>query len=790
MKVSYQWLQEYFDDPLPKPEDLADMLTMHAFEVEDVEAVGDDWVLDVDVLPNRAHDCLGHRGIAREIGVLAGLALKKPERALLETHHPNGISVDIEDAHACRRYIGKVVGNLVVGPSPDWLKKRLETLGQRSINNVVDVTNYIMLDTGQPMHAFDLDKLDSEHIFVRNAKAGERITTLDGKEVELDESMLVIADAKDPLAIAGVKGGKKAEVDESTKRIVLEAANFDPVRVRKTARTTNILTDSSKRFENELTPDIAEEAIEEAAFLIHDMNPDAHIELGESVDAYPKQKAAYKVGVTTEQINKRLGTDLKDGDVEEILQKLGFSYEIVADPVKKVLEVAQTVVGTPYKRPSAMQYDAPHAFSCTSLISYLFVQAGVYMPSLSVDKYAYGMPVDQKDIQPGDVVFVNTGEGTDGKAPVIHYETIEWLPGTPVPEGVDHAGIYLGEGNILHTSWDPGSAVVEKLIDAKQFKNIVGVRRFVDSREKRYVVTVPVERLDLRIKEDVIEEIARVYGYRNIDARVPQKDTTQPIESTRFYYAQRVRNIMTANDFSEVYTYTFRDSGPRKVANPITEDKKALRKNITDGLAESLDMNLKYTDLLGGDYVRIFEIEKVFTKEGEHTTLAFGVKNKKGIKPAEKEVLETVLKALENEFGIRPKGELSERPLGVVFECDFDAYIEKLPTPESYGDVLKTASMKLPYKPVSQYPFVTRDVALWTPKTVAKEEVSDVLQEHAGELLVRTPRLFDVFEKDDKISYAFRLVFQSYEKTLTDEEVNKVMDGVNESLAERAWEVR
>jgi len=174
------------------------------------------------------------------------------EIKVLENQKSN-LKIDNQD-DKCFRYMGRIIRNIKVKPSPQWLKNSLESMGQKSINNIVDATNYVMFDIGNPIHIFDLDKLESSQIIIRRAKKEEKFTTLDKKEIVLDESILVIADSKDVLSIAGIKGGTKAEVDENTKNIVIEVANFDAVTIRKASKKLGIFTDSVKRFENGIAP--------------------------------------------------------------------------------------------------------------------------------------------------------------------------------------------------------------------------------------------------------------------------------------------------------------------------------------------------------------------------------------------------------------------------------------------------------------------------------------------------------------------------------------------------------
>ncbi len=306
MLVSYKWLQEYFDAPLPPAEDLASMISLKAFEIEEVTAHGDDWIIDVDVLPNRAHDCLSHDGIAREIATITGLKLKKREVPMTAGTFAPTFSLSVE-TDLCRRYIGREITNVRVAESAPELRTKIEALGQRSINNIVDITNIVMYAMGQPMHAFDADKITG-NIVVRRATDGQEITTLDNKQVKLNMDAVVIYDNDTPLAIAGIKGGKIPEVDNNTTRIILESANFHPTYVRKVSRKIGVMTDSSKRFENEVTPAIADAAMDMATELILKYAATATTAVSLKAEHYSKTWRPYRTGVSVSEVNALLGT--------------------------------------------------------------------------------------------------------------------------------------------------------------------------------------------------------------------------------------------------------------------------------------------------------------------------------------------------------------------------------------------------------------------------------------------------------------------------------------------------
>lgn len=332
MKVSRKWLQKYFEKPLPPAKVLAEALTFHAFEIESAE--GD--LLDVKVLPNRAADCLSHRGIAKELSAILGIPLKNdPLREPPPTFpKTNALTIKIEDPEKCSRYMGALVRGVKVGPSPVWLKEALEAVGQRSINNIVDATNHVMLNIGQPLHAFDAAKLVQKKgayaIAIRNAKKGEQMTTLSGEECNLSSDMLLIIDANagSVIGIAGVKGGERAEVTTATTDLIIESANFDGTSVRKTSQKLKLPTDASQRFQNRPSPELAAYGMRDVLALITEV---AGGEIKGVVDVYPAKPEIKPVSVTLSRINGLLGTNLSREEVEEVFQRLGFNTRTEGD---------------------------------------------------------------------------------------------------------------------------------------------------------------------------------------------------------------------------------------------------------------------------------------------------------------------------------------------------------------------------------------------------------------------------------------------------------------------------
>lgn len=325
MKFSYNWLKEYVPH-LPKPAKLAELLNMHAFEVESIERHGKDFVLDINILPNRIGDASGHAGLARDIAAILGIAIKTEKYALTEAKRPAKDTLRVEvKTPLCLRYAARVMFGITVGPSPRWLKERLEVCGIRSINNIVDATNYVMLETGQPLHAFDYMRVDGERIIVRTARENEAIDALDDNTYKLMSEMMVIADAKGPLAIAGIKGGTDAGISNDTKCIVLESATFDASTIRKTSQELRLRTDASVRFSVGLDPNLAGEALTRVAMIIQDI-AGGEILKG-AIDIYPKRRVPRVIKVRHAYIESLLGETISSGDVMQFLKRLGFGMQ-------------------------------------------------------------------------------------------------------------------------------------------------------------------------------------------------------------------------------------------------------------------------------------------------------------------------------------------------------------------------------------------------------------------------------------------------------------------------------
>ncbi len=639
MKASYAWLQTYIKEPLPKPDDLAALLTEHVFEVEEVEQVGDDTVFDFKVLPDRAHYLLSHRGLAREIAVIANLTFQEPERTWTGEAQGNEHAISIEQKEFCRRIISRGFEGVNAGVSPQWLKTRLETVGQRSINLMVDISNFVMFDIGQPSHILDADKVVGE-IVIRNAHEGEKIEILGGKMVTLKTSDVVFADDNGPLEVAGVKGGARAAVIDGTKNIIVHAGNYAPTSIRRTATRLDLRSDASKRFENEITPELAADGMALLTTLI--MQECGQATAGKVVDTYPLPPEKFEIVTTASAMSAMLGTTVTPEEIAHIFMKMECVVECEGDSVR---------------------------------------------------------------------------------------------------------------------------------------------------------IVPPTERFDLRIPEDIADEIGRLKGYNALPGVLPPALEVPQSQDPLFYYGEKVKNVLVARGYSEVLLYAFGSTGAHEIAYPLAEDKAWLREDLSTRMAEKLVFNKRNADLLGVDAIKLGEVGQVFTEAGERSAFALGVaftRKKKGESPVD--MIKEDLHALSEALGIEVPDTTNTGDYGAICEVDFTALLEKLPAPGALTDLAFT---QLPegsvYKKITPYPFITRDIAVFVSEGITSDEVHALITDKAGELRV-TSRLFDEFVKETpegiRHSYAFRIVFQSPERTLEDKEVNEIMTEIEAAIAGKGWEVR
>lgn len=615
MKISYNWLKWYIPD-VPEADKLKDILTYHLTEVESVEKVGDDTIFNINILPNRAHDLLSHQGVAREIAGQLGIAYQDPtskykvpplRQGLAGQEELQHTNLKIELRHsACRRYSARIIRGIKVGPSPDWVVAHLASIGERSINNIVDATNIVMHDCGQPTHAYDMRKVVSSKekvvsIRITNAKEGDELALVGRDKIvaKLKDTDIIIANSSgETLALAGVKGGINSGIAEDTTDILIEVANFDPVSVRKTARRIGVLSDAAKRFENDLSPEQCSFGMLELTALFMEMFPDAVYE--EVVDIYPNKQTERVISFSTEFVNKKLGSQMNDIYIEEILKNYNFQYT---------------------------------------------------------------------------------------------------------------------------------------------------------RKDSNFEVFIPKLRLDLEQPEDMVEEIGRVYGYDKVIPTIPHlkfKPNINKVQDT----INSIRTDLVNKGYREVMTYSFTKKGDVQVARG-TKGKDFLRTNLSDGLKESYEMNRLNVPILGINDVKIFEIGTVFINNNEELHVAYA--DKSGIKEMK----------------------LEEYPTS-----------ENISDHKRFPDSAKNSGEAL-FKMWSPYPFITRDISVWLPVENSQIELENIYKNCGGELLLHNPRLVDKFEKNGKVSYAYRLVFQAKDRTLKDEEVNDVINSINKEISKNIyWIIR
>ncbi|MGH9256207.1 MAG: phenylalanine--tRNA ligase subunit beta [Vicinamibacterales bacterium] len=697
MRILLSWLRE-----LVQVQDSADALartmSVRGFAVEAVERLGDDAVLDVEITANRP-DCMSMIGMAREVGVACGLPLLTPGRSPAApagrtpevrgagsaepqiegggpadaADVPTAVDIAIENADLCPRYVG-AVADVTLGSSPDWMQARLHAAGIRPISNIVDVTNYVLLEMGHPMHAFDLARLAGAQIRVRTARPGEMVQTLDGQQRTLSPDMLVIADAERAVAVAGVMGGAHSEVTDSTKTIVLESAYFNPASVRRTSKTLGLRTEASVRFERGADPALPVVAMTRALALIEAMG--AGRRRGPIVDRYPTRIEPTTLHLRRSRISGVLGGSVPDNDVRRILDGLGFTLREVAD------------------------------------------------------------------------------------------------------------------------GWD---------------------------------VTVPTHRVDAAREVDLIEEVARHYGFDRLPVTFPALTSAPPPLDPRIARVRQLRAVLTAAGFSEAVTFGFmgepaaapfaseRDLVP--IANPLSANFAVLRPSVLPGLLDAVAHNRRREQR----DVRLFEVGARFTRSrGERRTVACAWT---GIAAPEhwsgsgrgvdffdmKAVVERVCDAAGVQAHTVPSHDawLVPGQRAGVTAGEGDIHIGamgRLPATlaESHGlpggDPVYVAEIDLEaleqvaagrtvrVMPLPRYPSVTRDISILIDDTLTAAAIRRAIRDAAPATLVRVGE-FDRYQgkgiPDGKISLALRLTFRSSDRTLTDAEAQLAMDRVIAALKER-----
>jgi phenylalanyl-tRNA synthetase beta chain len=649
MKISYNWLKEFVDIPTD-PQDLSRRLTNVGLAVDVLETVGKDFVYELDVATNRP-DCLSHLGVAREVAAICGTRLQPPKFELREAEKPAAdvFSISIADPDLCGRYCGRYIEGVKIGPSPDRLKARLESLGVRSINNVADITNYVMLELGQPLHAFDADTLRGRQIIVRRADVDEKITTLDGEERQVNPSVLLIADRDRGVAIAGVMGGAETEISPVTKNVLLESANFNPLSIRKTSRAIGLSTEASYRFERGADIEMARFACDRTAALIQELAGGRIYR--DVIDVYPGKSKTAPTTLRRSRIAKFLGAAVDDATVERIFERLGFK----------------------------------------------------------------------------------TSKTKDG--------------------------------------WS---------------------------------VEVPSHRVDISREEDLLDEIARHHGFDNFPATLPARSghgSFLPREREE----RLLRSRLAATGYSEVITFAFSEEAterkfrpetePVRLLNPMAEDESILRTSLVPSMLRTIEWNLNR----GIRDLQLYELGKVYRKGSESRSLilaATGQLRTKSVHEAEREFnfydlkgdVEEILQTFDLNLTMDHKslaayyhpgravrwGEVAV--LGELQAEYAELKHQRIYLAELDAEMLFAAEMRHAIEPIARFPGIRRDLSLVLDKGTLYEDVRATITGAEIPNLIRIEP-FDRLESgpfpESKYSLAISLVYQSPERTLTDEEVQQ-----------------
>lgn len=623
-------------------------------------------IIDFEITSNRP-DCFSIEGLGRETAASLNEPFKNPRKNIdelnVETKEElEGLKVDIEAPDLCYRYIARIVKNVKIGPSPEWMVRRLKACGIRSINNVVDITNYVMLEMGQPMHAFDINSIEGKHITVRRAKKGEKITTLDEQERELDENNLVIADEKKAVAIAGVMGGLNSEIEDNTTTVVFESAVFYGGSVRKTAKKVALRTESSSRFEKGLSAENALRAANRAVELIELLGAGEAID--GKIDVYPTKQKINKIKFDVEKINNLLGTNLSKQEMVAILEKLD-------------IKVEEDTIISPYFR------------------------------------------------------------------------------------------------------------------------------------------------IDLEFLADIAEEIGRFYGYDKLDSTLIKADTTLGIRNKEQNIKKKVRDVLVNNGLSEIYTYGFVSQKDLEMSNiseetvkyaitiqnPLSDEYKLMRPTTIPSMMQILttNANKKNQNVKLFDLSRNYRNIKQEVQNGEvplqEEILTIGMYGEDVDFYTLKGLLENILEAISiNHYEVEKETKNASyhpgRCANIVIGKDIVASFGEV-HPEVLDNymiskraylleanitkLVKYAKQNKKYVEVPKFPAVERDIAVIIDETIEVGQIEKIVTKKAKKLL-ESIQLFDIYRNEklgeNKKSVAYSLIFRDKNKTLSDEEINQIMEDI------------
>ncbi|NQT35198.1 phenylalanine--tRNA ligase subunit beta [bacterium] len=715
-----------------------------------------DWIFDVEVTINRP-DCLSHLGMAREISAATGLELKMPSFELQEDSEPAEvkITIEIEAPDKCPRYSVRIVEGVKVAPSPLWMQDRLRNLGVRPISNIVDVTNYVLLELGHPLHAFDYHFIAEQKIIVRTAEDGEKFITLDDDEHKLQKSDLLIADSEKGIALAGVMGGLNSEIMDDTEDVLLECAYFEPVGIRITSRDRGISSESSYRFERGVDPEMTLYAVDRAAYLVHEY-AGGRVLKG-VVDNYPKQWQSKPVKLRTERVNKLLATNIHSRDIAVFLERLGCKVK-TCETFKTEHSLWREDFEKLIKGLLEMDMDGITSLPMLQVRWNEKVKSGV--------DFIKGDPFDSF----GDIWKLFNKLQESG------------MPESDISKVLEKIGcnVSFQIHEVTPPSWrhdlDREIDLVEEIARLHGYDRVIpaassGVPLLFDEAKER------PRRLVSRFKQALVE-----LGFREIisPSLVPQTD------AERYPYQEK----------------------PVKLLNPLSEDLSHLRIGLGPSLLRAAVRNLS----AGQQNIRIFEWGKSFRMDGgtvgEGWRLAGLLTG--NIRPESwidntrelgffdlKGLIELFLnkisldKPLFNPYDIAGLSdgcgifvdmedrELRTGQFGLLDPAVCETFGVDIPVWffEFDGDILLKVAGAVPqYRPLPRYPSARRDLAFQVDAELHAERLEEILRKHGGKQL-ETLELFDLFSGKGipagKKSLAYHLTFRSTERTLSDTEVDR-----------------
>lgn len=636
-------------------------------------------IIDFEITPNRP-DCLSIEGLGRETAASLNKPFKNPRKNIDELQVPDkkeieGLKVDITAPDLCYRYIARVVKNVKVGPSPDWMKKRLKACGMRSINNIVDITNYVMLEMGQPMHAFDINSISGKHITVRRAENGEKITTLDETERVLDEKDLVIADEEKAVAIAGVMGGLNSEIEKDTQTVVFESAMFYGGNIRKTAKKVGLRTESSARYEKGLSSENTLRAINRAVELVELLGAGEVVE--GKIDVYPTKQKINKIKLDVDKINTLLGTNISKQEMINILEKL-------------------------------------------------------------------------------------------------------------------------------------------------------------DIKVENDMAIAPYFRMDLEFVADIAEEVARFYGYDKLETTLVRAGTTIGVRTKEQKIENKIQEILVTNGLSEIYTYGFlseKDLEKSKIKkelidnaitiiNPLGDEFKLMRPTTIPSMMQILAGNNNKKN----QNVKLFDISRNYknidnqVEKGEvplqENILTIGMYGEDVDFYTLKGLVENILEAANvNRYDIEREttnesyhpGRCANLKVGIDtiatfgevhpevlmnYEINKRVYLAEI----NITKIVKYSRVNKKYTEVPKFPAAERDIAVIVDEDVQVGDIEKAITKKCKKLLkgqkgLEELKLFDIY-RDEKIgknkkSVAYSLIFRDKTKSLSDDEINPVMEEITKELEEK-----